>query len=87
MGAVTRPPSLSPTVVCSIESCNGSSSSQRHQSAAKDLTSSSEPTSSTSSPTQSNYLASAVQQRGKRPRHLLELKNFKDNYNTLDSSF
>ncbi|XP_029694915.1 protein C1orf43 homolog [Takifugu rubripes] len=70
-----------------VRSCNGSSSSQRHQSAAKDLSSSSEPTSSASSPTQGNYLASAVQQRSKRPRHLLELKNFKDNYNTLDSSF
>uniref|UniRef100_H3DLV7 Chromosome 1 open reading frame 43 n=1 Tax=Tetraodon nigroviridis TaxID=99883 RepID=H3DLV7_TETNG len=70
-----------------VKSCNGSSPSQRHQSAAKDLTSTSEPTSSSSSPTQSNYLASAAQQRSKRPRHLLELKNFKDNYNTLDSSF
>lgn len=69
-------------------SISGSSPSQHHQSAAKDLTSTTEPaSSSSSSPTQTTYLTSTVQQRSKRPRHLLELKNFKDNYNTLDSSF
>lgn len=61
--------------------------SQYHQSAAKDLTSTTEPASSSSSPTQTTYLTSSMQQRSKRPRNFLELKNFKDNYNTLDSSF
>ncbi|TNN75750.1 putative protein C1orf43 [Liparis tanakae] len=64
-----------------------SSPSQYHQSAAKDLTSTTEPASSSSSPTQTTSLTSSMQQRSKRPRHFLELKNFKDNYNTLDSSF
>lgn len=71
----------------SVKSRGGSSPSQHHQSAAKDLTCTTEPASSSSSPTQTTYLAAAVQQRSKRPRHFLELKNFKDNYNTLDSSF
>lgn len=76
-------------VVPSIRSLGSGSPSQQqqHQSAAKDLTSSEEAASCCSSPTQSTYLTSAVQQRNKRPRHFLELKNFKDNYNTLDSSF
>ncbi|XP_041648507.1 protein C1orf43 homolog isoform X2 [Cheilinus undulatus] len=65
---------------------SGSSPSQHHQSAAKDLTGTAEPASS-SSPTQTTYLTSSAQQRSKRPRHFLELKNFKDNYNTLDSTF
>ncbi|KAM8734988.1 protein C1orf43 homolog isoform 1-T1 [Acanthopagrus schlegelii] len=63
---------------------SGGSPSQHHQSAAKDLTSTTEPASSSTSPTQTTYLTS-MQQRSKRPRHFLELKNFKDNYNTLDS--
>ncbi|XP_076009895.1 protein C1orf43 homolog [Genypterus blacodes] len=63
----------------SSSSSNSSSTlSHHHQSAAKDLTSTTEPPSSTS-PTQTTYL--------KRPRHFLELKNFKDNYNTLESTF
>ncbi|CAJ1062265.1 protein C1orf43 homolog isoform X1 [Xyrichtys novacula] len=66
---------------------SGSSPSQHHQSAAKDLTNTMEPASSSSSPTQTTYLTSSAQQRSKRPRHFLELKNFKDNYNTLDSTF
>lgn len=70
-----------------VKSHSGSSPSQHHQSAAKDLTSTIEPASSSSSPTQTTYLTSSMQQRSKRPRHFLELKNFKDNYNTLDSSF
>ncbi|XP_019948865.2 protein C1orf43 homolog [Paralichthys olivaceus] len=65
---------------------SSSTPSQYHQSAAKDLTSTTEPASSASSPTQTTYLISTLQQRSKRPRHFLELKNFKDNYNTLDST-
>ncbi|KAM3615203.1 uncharacterized protein V6R79_024868 [Siganus canaliculatus] len=70
-----------------VKSCSGSSSSQHHHAAAKDLTSTTEPASASSSPTQTTYLTSTMQLRSKRTRHLLELKNFKDNYNTLDSSF
>ncbi|XP_044065271.1 protein C1orf43 homolog isoform X2 [Siniperca chuatsi] len=73
--------------VVKSHSSGSSTPSQYHQSAAKDLTSSTEPASSSSSPTQTTYLTSTMQQRSKRPRHFLELKNFKDNYNTLDSSF
>ncbi|KAI3361040.1 hypothetical protein L3Q82_013243, partial [Scortum barcoo] len=72
------------SAVKSHHSSSGSSPSQYHQSAAKDLTSATEPASSSSSPTQTTYLTSTMQQRSKRPRHFLELKNFKDNYNTLD---
>ncbi|XP_058503327.1 protein C1orf43 homolog isoform X1 [Solea solea] len=76
------------TIVKSQSSRSSSSSTliQNHQSAAKDLTSTTEPASSASSPTQTTYLISSMQQRSKRPRHFLELKNFKDNYNTLDST-
>ncbi|XP_077455752.1 protein C1orf43 homolog isoform X2 [Stigmatopora argus] len=56
---------------------NNSPGSQRHQTAAKDLTVSAEPVSS-SSPSSRAHLASAAQQRIKRTRNLLELKNFKD---------
>uniref|UniRef100_A0A8C1SEX6 Zgc:123238 n=1 Tax=Cyprinus carpio TaxID=7962 RepID=A0A8C1SEX6_CYPCA len=56
---------------------------QQHQSAAKDLTSSSGP--SSASTIQVTYLPSTGQ-RSKRPKHFLELKNFKDNYNTLEST-
>ncbi|CAL1611119.1 unnamed protein product [Knipowitschia caucasica] len=59
---------------------SSSASVTQHQAAAKDLTSSTEAT--LTSPTQSTSL---MAQR-KRPRNLLELKNFKDNYNTLDST-
>ncbi|KAM6910014.1 protein C1orf43 homolog [Xenentodon cancila] len=69
-----------------VKSRQSSTQSQLHQSAAKDLTSTSEPESAPSSPTQTTYLTSAAQQRSKRPRHFLELKNLKDNYNTLDST-
>ena len=53
------------------------SSQRQHQSAAKDLT---------QSPTtiQVTYLPSS--QKSKRPNHFLELKSFKDNYNTLEST-
>ncbi|XP_016387760.1 uncharacterized protein C1orf43 homolog isoform X2 [Sinocyclocheilus rhinocerous] len=56
---------------------------QQHQSAAKDLTSSPGP--SSASTIQVTYLPSTGQ-RSKRPKHFLELKNFKDNYNTLEST-
>ncbi|XP_028984185.1 protein C1orf43 homolog [Betta splendens] len=65
---------------------SSSTSSQHHQSAAKDLTTTTESESPTSSPTHTTYLTATMQQRNKRPRHFLELKSFKDNYDTLDSS-
>ncbi|XP_036047307.1 protein C1orf43 homolog isoform X4 [Onychomys torridus] len=57
------------------------SSQRQHQSAAKDLTQSPD-----MSPTtiQVTYLPSS--QKSKRPKHFLELKSFKDNYNTLEST-
>ncbi|XP_013919449.1 PREDICTED: uncharacterized protein C1orf43 homolog [Thamnophis sirtalis] len=59
----------------------GESSQRQHQSAAKDLTLSSD----SSSPTiQVTYLPSS--QKSKRAKHFLELKSFKDNYNTLEST-
>ncbi|XP_072536571.1 protein C1orf43 homolog isoform X1 [Salminus brasiliensis] len=62
---------------------SSSSLNQQHQSAAKDLTSSPGP--SSASTIQVTYLPSSGQ-RSKRPKHFLELKNFKDNYNTLEST-
>ncbi|XP_055731824.1 protein C1orf43 homolog isoform X1 [Salvelinus fontinalis] len=56
---------------------------QHHQSAAKDLTGS--PARSSPSTIQVTYLPS-TSQRSKRPKHFLELKSFKDNYNTLEST-
>ncbi|XP_029928434.1 protein C1orf43 homolog [Myripristis murdjan] len=70
-----------------VKSHTSSSAQQHHQSAAKDLTSSTGPASCSSSPTQTTYLTASAQQRSKRPKHFLELKNFKDNYNTLESTF
>ncbi|XP_075418617.1 protein C1orf43 homolog isoform X3 [Tenrec ecaudatus] len=59
-----------------------SGSSQRHhQSAAKDLTQSPEVSPTT---IQVTYLPSS--QKSKRAKHFLELKSFKDNYNTLEST-
>ncbi|XP_028437414.1 protein C1orf43 homolog isoform X2 [Perca flavescens] len=78
---------LASVVKSQSSSSSSSTPSQYHQSAAKDLTSTTELASSSSSPTQTTYLTSSMQQRSKRPGHFLELKNFKDNYNTLDSSF
>lgn len=63
--------------------CSTTSLNQQHQSAAKDLTSSHGP--SSASTIQVTYLPSTGQ-RSKRPKHFLELKNFKDNYNTLEST-
>ncbi|KAM8921096.1 protein C1orf43 homolog [Pelodytes ibericus] len=57
-------------------------SQRQRQSAAKDLTASPE---SSGTPTiQVTYLPS--NQKSKRPKHFLELKSFKDNYNTLEST-
>ncbi|XP_068603062.1 protein C1orf43-like isoform X1 [Brachionichthys hirsutus] len=56
---------------------------QHHQSAAKGLTGS--PSRSPPSTIQVTYLPSTCQ-RSKRPKHFLELKSFKDNYNTLEST-
>ncbi|XP_054636626.1 protein C1orf43 homolog [Dunckerocampus dactyliophorus] len=69
-----------------VKSQSGSStaSQQHHQTAAKDLTAITEPISS--SPSSRAHLTAAAQQRIKRTRNLLELKNFKDKYNTLDST-
>nr|XP_061808694.1 protein C1orf43 homolog isoform X2 [Nerophis lumbriciformis] len=56
---------------------------QQHQCAAKDLTGS--PVRSAPSTIQVTYLPSTGP-RSKRPKHFLELKSFKDNYNTLEST-
>ncbi|CDR00038.1 unnamed protein product [Oncorhynchus mykiss] len=73
--------------LASVVKSHSSSTSldQHHQLAAKDLTSTPEPT-PPSPPSQVTYLPSAGQ-RTKRPKHFLELKNFKDKYNTLESTF
>ncbi|XP_061521581.1 protein C1orf43 homolog isoform X1 [Phycodurus eques] len=60
-----------------------SSVEQQHQSAAKDLTGS--PARYAPSTIQVTYLPSTGP-RSKRPKHFLELKSFKDNYNTLEST-
>ncbi|XP_028833373.1 protein C1orf43 homolog [Denticeps clupeoides] len=71
--------------LASVVKAHSSSTSlnQQHQSAAKDLTGSPGP--SSGSTIQVTYLPSSGQ-RSKRPKHFLELKNFKDNYNTLEST-
>ncbi|XP_036906587.1 protein C1orf43 homolog isoform X2 [Sturnira hondurensis] len=56
-------------------------SQRQHQSAAKDLTQSPEVSPTT---IQVTYLPSS--QKSKRAKHFLELKSFKDNYNTLEST-
>ncbi|KAG7276436.1 hypothetical protein CRUP_014095 [Coryphaenoides rupestris] len=56
----------------------------QHQCAAKDLTGS-PARGTTPSTIQVTYLPSTGQ-RSKRPKHFLELKSFKDNYNTLEST-
>ncbi|KAG5856447.1 hypothetical protein ANANG_G00008060 [Anguilla anguilla] len=73
------------TQLAAVVKAHSSSTSlnQQHQSAAKDLTSSPGPPAS--STIQVTYLPSSGQ-RSKRPKHFLELKNFKDNYNTLEST-
>ena len=57
------------------------SSQRQHQSAAKDLTQSPEVSPTT---IQVTYLPSS--QKSKHAKHFLELKSFKDNYNTLEST-
>uniref|UniRef100_A0A1A8VJ43 Chromosome 1 open reading frame 43 n=3 Tax=Nothobranchius TaxID=28779 RepID=A0A1A8VJ43_NOTFU len=71
--------------LASVVKSRSNTPSQQHQAAAKDLTGTAEPADS-SAPAQTSYLTSTLQQRSKRPRHFLELKSFKDNYNSLDSS-
>lgn len=78
VGIISRHVSLSVKAYSSSTSLD-----QHHQSAAKDLTGS--PARSTPSTIQVTYLPSTGQ-RSKRPKHFLELKNFKDNYNTLEST-
>ncbi|XP_074092340.1 protein C1orf43 homolog isoform X2 [Macrotis lagotis] len=60
----------------------GGSSQRQHQSAAKDLTQSPE----VSSPATIQVIYLPSSQKSKRPKHFLELKSFKDNYNTLKST-
>uniref|UniRef100_V9L651 Uncharacterized protein n=1 Tax=Callorhinchus milii TaxID=7868 RepID=V9L651_CALMI len=59
----------------------GQGTPSQHQAAAKDLSSVAAATPST---IQVTYLPST--HRSKRPKHFLELKSFKDNYNTLEST-
>ncbi|XP_041253265.1 protein C1orf43 homolog isoform X1 [Onychostruthus taczanowskii] len=68
--------------LANITKARGGSSQRQHQSAVKDLTLSPE----VSNPTtiQVTYLPSS--QKSKRAKHFLELKSFKDNYNTLEST-
>ncbi|KAJ3597750.1 hypothetical protein NHX12_001267 [Muraenolepis orangiensis] len=75
------------SVVKSFASCS-STLNLDHQSAARDLSYSPEPTTSDPAAAQSQdtplmVLGSQQQQRSKLPKHLL--KSFKDNYNTLES--
>ncbi|KAK2494644.1 hypothetical protein MC885_003011 [Smutsia gigantea] len=66
--------------LATVVKARSGSSQRQHQSAAKDLTQSPD-----ISPTtiQVTYLPSS--QKSKRAKHFLELKSFKDNYNTLES--
>ncbi|XP_061737987.1 protein C1orf43 homolog [Nerophis ophidion] len=70
--------------VVKSQSSSNTVSQQHHQTAAKDLTTIAEPVNSSHS--SRTHLTTAAQQRIKRTRNLLELKNFKDKYNTLDST-
>ncbi|XP_077599448.1 protein C1orf43 homolog [Stigmatopora nigra] len=60
-----------------------SNAEEQHQRAAMDLTAS--PARGAPSTIQVTYLPSSGP-RSKRPKHFLELKSFKDNYNTLEST-
>ncbi|CAL8290719.1 unnamed protein product [Merluccius merluccius] len=72
------------SVVKSFASC--STLNLDHQSAAKDLTYSPEPANSDPAMPSSSLMAPGTQQpRSKLPKNFLELKSFKDNYNTLES--
>ncbi|XP_034954933.1 protein C1orf43 homolog [Zootoca vivipara] len=68
--------------LAAIIKARGGSSQRQHQSAAKDLTLS--PDLSGPTTIQVTYLPSS--QKSKRAKHFLELKSFKDNYNTLEST-
>ncbi|KAM9623224.1 protein C1orf43 homolog isoform 2-T2 [Morphnus guianensis] len=68
--------------LANLTKARGGSSQQQHQSAAKDLTLS--PEVSNPATIQVTYLPS--NQKSKRAKHFLELKSFKDNYNTLEST-
>ncbi|KYO49035.1 protein C1orf43 homolog isoform X1 [Alligator mississippiensis] len=70
------------TELANIIKARGGSSQRQHQSAAKDLTLS--PEVSNPATIQVTYLPSS--QKSKRAKHFLELKSFKDNYNTLEST-
>lgn len=67
--------------LASILQARGTRSQAQHQNAAKDLTPA--PEASSPSTIQVTYLPS---NKSKRPKHFLELKSFKDNYNTLEST-
>lgn len=75
------PPCADRSSPCRTKARAGSSQRQ-HQSAAKDLTLS--PEVSNPATIQVTYLPSS--QKSKRAKHFLELKSFKDNYNTLEST-
>ncbi|XP_050768255.1 protein C1orf43 homolog isoform X2 [Gymnogyps californianus] len=68
--------------LANLTKARGGSSQRQHQSAAKDLTLS--PEVSNPATIQVTYLPS--NQKSKRAKHFLELKSFKDNYNTLEST-
>ncbi|XP_010562356.1 PREDICTED: uncharacterized protein C1orf43 homolog isoform X3 [Haliaeetus leucocephalus] len=68
--------------LANLTKARGGSSQWQHQSAAKDLTLS--PEVSNPATIQVTYLPS--NQKSKRAKHFLELKSFKDNYNTLEST-
>lgn len=80
-GEAAFPPLCSSHLSCRTKARAGSSQRQ-HQSAAKDLTLS--PEVSNPATIQVTYLPSS--QKSKRAKHFLELKSFKDNYNTLEST-
>ncbi|KAK2540111.1 protein C1orf43 homolog isoform X1 [Columba livia] len=68
--------------LANVTKTRGAGSQRQHQSAAKDLT----PCPDVPNPAtiQVTYLPSS--QKSKRAKHFLELKSFKDNYNTLEST-
>ncbi|XP_064032010.1 protein C1orf43 homolog [Pogoniulus pusillus] len=68
--------------LANVTKARGGSRQRQHQSAAKDLTQC--PEGSPPATIQVTYLPSC--QRSKRAKHFLELKSFKDNYNTLEST-
>ncbi|KAF6074066.1 hypothetical protein HJG60_001757 [Phyllostomus discolor] len=67
--------------LATVVKAQSGNSQRQHQSAAKDLTQSPEVSPTT---IQVTYLPSS--QKSKRAKHFLELKSFKDNYNTLEST-